>query len=209
MGSAPANSAGANPFVFGRPIVNPTIAKRDIGLMLFIIAVCVAVLIESWDLPPGTFEPLGSGPVPQAIAFLIIGLCLIILARAAIALARHRVPQKTAEELEMEAADAASGFHPRPWSATAVLVMSGLYIVVLYLGVLGFGVVSTFFLLIVILFLLGRPPLRAFAAWVTSFDRAHLPSAMPVFIAIGISVAMGFGCEFVFTKIFYVDLPTG
>jgi len=49
--------------------VNPTIAKRDIGLMLFIIAVCVAVLIESWDLPPGTFGPWDRDRCPKPLRF--------------------------------------------------------------------------------------------------------------------------------------------
>ena len=90
--------------------MNPIIAKRDIGLMIFIIAVCVAVLAESWDLPPGTFEPLGSGPIPQAIAFAIIGLCLIILVRAFITLARHSGAQKTEVEINLEAEEKAGGF---------------------------------------------------------------------------------------------------
>ena len=177
--------------------------------MAFIIAVCVVVLIESWDLPPGTFEPLGSGPVPQAIAFVIIGLCLIIMVRALIALARHEEPEKTAIDIALDAEDAAAGFRPRPWSAVAVLVFSGLYIGVLYLGVLGFGIVTVLFLFGVIVFLFGMEPVRGFIKLVTTFDRVHVAAAKPVLIAAAIAVVMGFGCEYIFTEIFYVDLPTG
>ena len=189
--------------------MDPSVAKRDIGLMLFIIAVCIAVLVESLDLPPGTFEPLGSGPVPQAIAFVIIGLCLIIMLRALITLARHAAPAKTEEQLALEAEEAASGFHARPWSAVAVLMFSGLYVGILYLGLFGFGVVTTVFLLFIILFLLGAEPVKAFLSLITSFDRTHWPAAKPAVIAIVIAVVMGFGCEFIFTEVFYVDLPTG
>ena len=189
--------------------MNPSIAKRDIGLMLFIIAVCVAVLVESWDLPPGTFEPLGSGPVPQTIAFVIIGLCGVILLRAVAALVGTSLPEKTADEKEREAELVASGFRSRPWSAMAVLLFSGLYVGVLYLGVVGFGGVTALFLLGTILFLLGTEPLRAFAALVATRDRAHFEAAKPVLIALAISLITGFGCEVVFTQIFYVDLPTG
>lgn len=189
--------------------MNSNIAKRDIGLMIFIIGVCIAVLVESWDLPPGTFEPLGSGPVPQAIAFFIIGLCSIILIRAFIALTRHKGVQKTEAEVKLEAEEKASGFRPRPWSAVAVLLFTGLYITILYLGIIGFGIVTVLFLFGIIVFLIGMEPLRAFGRLITTFDRSHFAAARPVIIAAIIALIMGFGCEIVFTKIFYIDLPTG
>jgi hypothetical protein len=190
--------------------VNRVVAKRDIGLMSFIIAVCVAVLVESWDLPPGTFEPLGSGPVPRAIAFVIIGLCSIILVRAFITLAKKPdEEQKTAEQINLEAEDKAAGFRPRPWSAVAVLLFSGLYIGILYLGIMGFGIVTVIFLFTIVVFLVGMGPVRAFGRLIITFDRTHLAAAGPVLIAAAIALIMGFGCEIVFTKIFYVDLPTG
>ena len=177
--------------------------------MTFIIAVCVAVLVESWDLPPGTFESLGSGPVPQTIAFIIIGLCSIILVRAIITLVRHNDTQKTGEEVNLEAEDKVTGFSPRPWSALAVLLLSGVYIGILYLGILGFGIVTVFFLFGIIVFLVGIEPVRAFGRLISTFDRQHLAAATPVLIAAVIALVMGFGCEIVFTKIFYIDLPTG
>lgn len=189
--------------------MNQVIAKRDIGLMTFIIAVCIAVLVESWDLPPGTFEPLGSGPVPQAVAFFIIGLCTIILVRAAITLIRHNGEQKTDAQVNLEIEGKTAGFRPRPWSAMAVLAFSGLYITILYLGVMGFGIVTVFFIFGIIMFLIGMEPLRACGRLLTTFDRTHLRAARPVLIAAAIALIMGFGCEIVFTKVFYIDLPTG
>ena len=189
--------------------MNKTIAKRDIGLMIFIIAVCVAVLVESWDLPPGTFEPLGSGPVPQTIAFIIIGLCTIILVRAVITLTRHNGVQKTGEKVNLGAEKKATSFSPRPRSAVAVLLLSGLYIAILYLGIMGFGIVTVFFLFGIIVFLVGMEPVRAFGRLISTFDRVHFASARPIFVAAAIALIMGFGCEIVFTKIFYIDLPTG
>lgn len=189
--------------------MDPTIAKRDIGLMIFIIGVCVAVLVESWDLPPGTFEPLGSGPVPRVIAYIIIVLCSIILVRAAITLRKNSGRRVNGEESGFSPEEAAARFNPRPLSAVAVLFLSGLYIVILYLGIMGFGIVTTLFLFGIIVFLIGREPVRAFRRLITTFDRTHLEAARPVLIAAVIAVIMGFGCEFVFTEVFYVDLPTG
>ena len=189
--------------------MNRKVAKNDVSLALFVIVVCVAVLVESWPLPPGTFEPLGSGPVPQATAFIIIGLCVIILIRAMLRLRRLEAETKTAEEAALAAEEAASGFYPRPYSAAMVLVLACVYIGILYLGIVGFGLVTTLFLLATILFLIGAAPLRALAAYAATRDPALLAEAKPVLIALVIAVVMGFGCEVVFTKIFYVDLPTG
>ncbi|MEM7255504.1 MAG: tripartite tricarboxylate transporter TctB family protein [Pseudomonadota bacterium] len=54
----------------------------DLWVGTFIIAVCAAAIWEVSDLPPGTFEPLGSGPVPRWTAAIIIGLTLIAMFRA-------------------------------------------------------------------------------------------------------------------------------
>ena len=40
--------------------------RVDIGVCLFVIVLCCAVLVEAAKLPPGSFEPLGSAPIPQA-----------------------------------------------------------------------------------------------------------------------------------------------
>lgn len=46
--------------------------RFEVWVSLLVILICVIFLWESWDLPPGSFEPLGSGPVPQATAFVVI-----------------------------------------------------------------------------------------------------------------------------------------
>ena len=48
--------------------------RFEVWVSLLVILICLVFLWESWDLPPGSFEPLGSGPVPQATAFIVI-LC--------------------------------------------------------------------------------------------------------------------------------------
>lgn len=189
--------------------MNPIVAKRDVGLAIFIIAVCIAAIAECWNLPPGTFEPLGSGPIPIATASIVIGLCLIILARAVVTLVRHRAYTKTTEELTIEAEDAATGFRPRPFAAVVVLALGGLYVGALYFGIVGFGTVTTLFLLLIMLYLIGPVPWGALHAFATTGDRSRLAEARPILIALVIAVIMGYGCEVVFTRIFYVDLPTG
>lgn len=46
--------------------------RFKVWVSLLVILICLIFLWESWDLPPGSFEPLGSGPVPQATAFVVI-----------------------------------------------------------------------------------------------------------------------------------------
>ena len=56
--------------------------KTDIGVSLFLIVVCSLVLWEARKIPPGVYEPLGSGPVPRAVAGLIILLCRVAMVQA-------------------------------------------------------------------------------------------------------------------------------
>ncbi len=65
--------------------------RTDIGVCLFLIVVCCAVLVEAAKLPPGSFEPMGSAPIPQATAGLIIFLCLVVMAKAARMMMRGEV----------------------------------------------------------------------------------------------------------------------
>jgi len=51
----------------------------DLWLGAFILIVCAATIWEVADLPAGTFEPLGSGPVPRWTAAIIIGLTLWVM----------------------------------------------------------------------------------------------------------------------------------
>jgi putative tricarboxylic transport membrane protein len=53
--------------------------KYEIGVSSLITLICLVFLWETWDLPPGTFEPLGSAPVPQATAGIIIFCCLLVI----------------------------------------------------------------------------------------------------------------------------------
>jgi len=58
--------------------------KYEVAVSSLMILICTVFLWESWDLPAGTFEPLGSGPVPQATAGIIILCCLLTINSARI-----------------------------------------------------------------------------------------------------------------------------
>jgi hypothetical protein len=152
--------------------------RVDIGVCLFLIVVCCAVLVEAAKLPPGSFEPLGSAPIPQATAGLIILLCLLVIARAALTLWRG-------EEIIGEEA-----YAPRRLDAAVIFGMTVIYVALMALRVAGFAPITAVFLFVAIGFL-------------TRFA----PRSLPVAALTGI--VMGWGCQYIFTQVFVVDLPAG
>lgn len=148
-------------------------ARWEIGVAAAFIAGCLAALWETRDIPPGTFEPLGSAPVPQAVALLIIALCLTVIVTAL---------RRPAE------ADDAPAYEPRPLDAAVVAVFTIVYVAVMQARMLDFAPLTAVFLFANIAFL-TRLRLRA------------LPTAALV------AVITGWGLQYVFTRVFVVDLP--
>jgi hypothetical protein len=155
---------------------NGSSPRTDLALGLFLIVVCGAVLWEARTIPPGVFEPLGSAPIPQATAGLIILLALVVMGRALLAL-RRDAPAGPAEDLAL-----------RPLDAAAVIGLSVLYVLAMALRLLDFALLTALFLMVTI-------------GALTRFERRLLP------IIVVLALATGFGCQYVFTRIFVVDLP--
>jgi uncharacterized membrane protein len=151
--------------------------KTDIGVSLFLIVVCSLVLWEARKIPPGVYEPLGSGPVPRTVAGLIILLCLVVMVQALRRMARS------------EAAAGEAEFPLRYLDAAGVVAVTLIYILGLALELTSFAILTTVFLTLTIGFL-------------TRFRRREL------MVALVLGLVMGFGCEYLFTQVFVVDLPT-
>ena len=145
--------------------------RVDIAVALFLIVVCAIGLFETRSLPPGTFEPLGSAPVPQAVAGLIILLCLVVIVRAL------RRPPAEPDGLE------------RSWlDAGAVILFTLAYAAAMHFRLASFAILTTAFLTVCIGALVR-----------------FRPKSMPVVLIV--ALATGFGCQYVFTRVFIVDLP--
>ena len=111
--------------------------RFEVWVSLLVILICVIFLWESWDLPPGSFEPLGSGPVPQATAFIVIfcaGLVILNALKKSIQLSEN---EETKEKPSVRAGLIIS-------SATVV------YSLVLHLRLMPFAWMTTLFLIITI-----------------------------------------------------------
>ena len=111
--------------------------RFEVWVSLLVILICVIFLWESWDLPPGSFEPLGSGPVPQATAFVVIfcaGLVILNALKKSVQLSEN---EETKEKPSIRAGLIIS-------SATVV------YSLVLHLRLMPFAWMTTLFLIITI-----------------------------------------------------------
>ncbi len=148
--------------------------RFDIGVALVLIVIAAVAIWQSADLPPGTFEPLGSAPVPQMTAGLIILLSLWVILRAM---------------LRADGNEEATHAAPERWrDAASVAVLTVLYVAALHFRVTTFAIITAVFLTATI-FVLAR------------FDLKKLP------VILLVAAITGFGCQYLFTRIFVVDLP--
>ncbi|MEM7695431.1 MAG: tripartite tricarboxylate transporter TctB family protein [Pseudomonadota bacterium] len=149
--------------------------RWELGVAAFFVIACSLILWETRTIPPGTFEPLGSAPVPQATALLIMMLSVAVGANA---LRRMRGGEATAP----------ADYTPRPLDAFAVAALTIGYVLILDAGLLDFAPLTAIFLFIVISLLARlKPAVMAGAAVVGSIT--------------------GWGAQYIFTRVFVVDLP--
>ncbi|MGQ7843295.1 tripartite tricarboxylate transporter TctB family protein [Granulosicoccus sp. 3-233] len=151
----------------------------EIGVCTLIILVCVVILWQAAGLPPGSFEPLGSAPVPQATAGIVILCCLIVIVKAVAQIRRH-------PPLRRHVRDELSG--RSPWNAIVMFGGTLAYVGLLQIGLLSFGLLTFVFLLLLIM----------------TLNRFSKRSLLPASIT---AALFGFGLEYLFTRVFVVDLP--
>ena len=152
----------------------------EIGVAALVIVICAVFLVQALGLPPGTFEPLGSGPVPIYTSAIIILCCVIVIIRATMDLLRSSGPLR-AFQLEFSGG--------APLGGVLMLGASIVYVGLLHLQVMSFGLVTFAFLALLI--------------WAMErFNPRKILSALIV------AAIFSFGAEYVFTNVFVVDLPT-
>ena len=150
----------------------------EIGVAALIAVICAVMLYQALALPPGRFEPLGSGPVPTWTAIVIIVCCLVVIARAIGTLRDRRKAEVIPSEL--------AGLNPI--GGVMMLGLTLFYVAALQFKLAGFGIITFVYLVLLILGIEG-------------FKRNRiLPAAV-------LSALAAFGAQYVFTEIFVVDLP--
>ena len=145
--------------------------RVEIGVALMLILIASLALFGTRTIPPGRFEPLGSAPVPQAVAGLILLLAIWIIVRACI-----------------DKRPIAAPFADRYLDAAVVVAFTLLFVAAMHFRLTTFAILTTLYLVATIGFL-------------TRFDRRQLPWI------IGLAATVGFGFQYLFTRVFVVDLP--
>lgn len=152
----------------------------EIGVAALVIVICAVLLVQAVRLPAGTFEPLGSGPVPIYTSAIIILCCLIVIMRATVKLLRSSKPLRA---FQMEFSGQS------PLGAVLMLGASVVYVGILHLQVISFGLITFAFLALLI--------------W--AMERFQARRIVPALV---VAAIFSFGAEYIFTNVFVVDLPT-
>lgn len=146
----------------------------EIVIFGIIIISCSAIYLETLGLPPGSFEPLGSGFMPRVISGLVIVLCVAMM------IVSLRNSSQAVEAKPEPESDRKAGIH---------LVITTLALAILFHSrLVDFGLLATVFLFTSIM----------------ALERFNRKALIPAGI---MSVFVGFGFKYVFTKFFVVDLP--
>lgn len=148
--------------------------RVELGVAAALAALALAVLVEARRIPPGVYEPLGSGPVPRATAGLILLLAMGVALAAALRLRRRPWPLRPPV--------------PRALDALLVSLATVLYVAAMQARLVDFAVMTTLYLVATI-------------GWLVRFARRELPWVVLV------ALATGYGCQYLFTRVFIVDLP--
>ncbi|QXD23505.1 tripartite tricarboxylate transporter TctB family protein [Opitutia bacterium ISCC 51] len=150
---------------------------QDYIISAFTIVLAGLVLWGARDIPPPFFDPLGSAAVPKAVAYILIALA------AGIAIRRF-FQNKTSPG----AGVADEGYQLEPLRAIGVVGLSILYTLGMGTGFLGFRWGTILYITITgALLAKGNKP------------------AMMISLALGL--LFGLGGSYLFSEIFYIDLP--
>ncbi len=150
----------------------------EIGVSALIALICAVFLVQALALPPGRFEPLGSGPVPTWTAAIVIACCAVVIVSAILSLRGKNLAQAVQREF--------SGGYPL--GGVMMMAFTVAYVGALHLKLAGFGFLTLAYLLLMIMGMEG-------------FDRRRF------WPAVVLSAVAAFGAQYVFTEIFVVDLP--
>jgi putative tricarboxylic transport membrane protein len=158
-------------------VQNQVNPKFEIALSVGLILFSILVYYFSLDLPEPEYEPLGSAALPQGLAVIMSLLSLIVIYKA--------IPRLKTYEA---AVDPNPEVIPRPLLSVAIFILT-----LIFIGVLDFGILSFMPAGIIYLTVIGY--------LMTNRDLKRLP------YVIGFSVILTVSSFYVFTKLFYIDLP--
>ena len=114
-------------------------------------------------------------------------MCLVIIGQTILGRRSHEPVDEELSELDMVAEPEPT--KPQPLLAIATLALSAVYVTVMAFRLTGFAVATIAYLILTIGIL-------------SRFQKRSM------IIGVIIALIMGFGCEYLFTEVFVLDLPT-
>lgn len=151
--------------------------KYEIALSIGLILFSIIVYYFSLDLPEPEYEPLGSAALPQGLAVIMSLLSLVVILKA--------IPRLKTYEVNV---DPNPEVIPRPQLSIVIFILT-----LIFIGVLDFGILSFMPAGIIYLSVIGY--------LMTNRDLKRLPWV------IGFSIILTVSSFYIFTKLFYIDLP--
>lgn len=152
--------------------------RIDLAVSALLLLVVGAVWVESANIAPPFFDPLGSAAVPRIIATFVGILALILAIRAGYQLSTQRSPIVPGSGRESGRYDVALG----------MFVLSAVYLISLQKWGPGFQISTIAYVL-------------ASAVLLGARDRRSL------MIVVAMALFLGVGAYHIFTRFFYIDLP--
>jgi putative tricarboxylic transport membrane protein len=165
----------------GRLLRDPE-ARNDLVLAIGLYTFSAVLYWQAALLPPPFFDPLGSAAVPKFVAGVLAVLATLILVRVG---AGRRDDPAAIDEATPPAEETA---RPAPLIALGAVLLPTLYVALMAFGLLGFREASMVFIF-------------AMGALLARFRRTAVLILIPVAILLGVLF------DFIFTQVFYVDLP--
>ncbi|MDX1540617.1 MAG: tripartite tricarboxylate transporter TctB family protein [Geminicoccaceae bacterium] len=163
-------------------LLRAPVARNDVILALALYAFSAVLYWQASLLPPPFFDPLGSAAVPKFVAVVLVILATLVLVRLVADRRESAPPVDEATPPEEE------GAPPAPLVALGAVLIPTAYVGVMAIGLLGFREATVLFV-----FALG--------ALLARFRRGAVLILIPAALAIGLLF------DFVFTQVFFVDLP--
>ena len=151
--------------------------KFEIAMSVGLILFSILVFYFSLELPEPEYEPLGSAALPQGLSVIMSLLSFVVILRA--------IPRLKTYDVKV---DPNPEVIPRPLLSIAIFILTLIFIGVLDFGILGFLPAGIIYLSVIGYLMTNREMKRL--PWV-----------------IGFSIILTVSSFYIFTKLFYIDLP--
>ena len=150
----------------------------EIGVSALLIVASAAIFVETLELPPPVYDPIGPAAFPRVLSVIIGILALVVIVSAV------RRPSLAA----VQDGGQPRTYRLRPDLALGSTLLTTGYVVLLAFRPFSFAVLTTLYLVVQIMLLFD-------------FERRRLPAAVLL------AAVFGFGSDYIFTQLFFIDLP--